>query len=339
MLPAVAALNEHLKTCIFVGDENQKFQRRGARFPRPFALAIGTAHGAASQVLSQCDDVVVIEETNKAYMPRERGISDWFDKDNDNIENLSGLTLCKRCGPAITSFLSALLAPMRPQLADFKSSDMAPATKLDHIMYCGSGWLTWEQLRDDLFFARRARDLLERPSLDTRLSSAHFKQQVVWHDVLFRALLVHVEWDLKHEVQEGERMLIICFLRRVSEPVAALLAAFLSEEDAKRVDVVLLDSAHGLTADRVHVIFSSRFVGSYDQLEGIQADPNRLYVAYARGRLATTVWMEQEPLALPSDAEVCWTDWMPEFENHPGKIFSRPAISNGLSLQLSDMRF
>ena len=58
-------------------------------------------------------------------------------------------------------------------------------------MYCGSGWLTWEQLRDDLSFARRARDLLERPSLDT--SSAPFKQQVVWHDVLFRELLVHVE--------------------------------------------------------------------------------------------------------------------------------------------------
>ena len=49
-------------------------------------------------------------------------------------------------------------------------------------------------------------------------------------------------------------MLIICFLCRVSEPVAALLPAFLSEEDAKRVDVVLLDSARGLNADRVHVI-------------------------------------------------------------------------------------
>ena len=118
-------------------------------------------------------------------------------------------------------------------------------------------------------------------------------------------------------------MLIICFLRRVSEPVAALLAAFLSEEDAKRVDVVLLDSARGLTADRVHVIFSSRFVGSYDQLEGIQADPSRLYVAYTRGRLATTVWMEQEPLGLPSGGDSedleCWRRWMPEFENHPAK--------------------
>ena len=108
------------------------------------------------------------------------------------------------------------------------------------------------------------------------------------------------------------------------EPVAALLAAFLPEEDAKRVDVVLLDSARGLTADRVHVIFSSRFVGSYDQLQGIQADPNQLYVAYTRGRLATTVWMEQEPLGLPRDGEGCWTGWMPEFENHPAKKLFSP---------------
>ena len=74
------------------------------------------------------------------------------------------------------------------------------------------------------------------------------------------------------EMQEGERMLIICFLRRVSEPVAALLAAFLSEEDAKRVDVVLLDSARGLTADRVHVIFSLQIRG---QLRSVARDSSR----------------------------------------------------------------
>ena len=173
---------------------------------------------------------------------------------------------------------------------------------------------------DDLSFARRARDLLERPGLDT--SSAPFKQQVVWHDVLFRALLVHVEWDLKHEMREDVDHLL-------SAPV------FLSPSQrcwlhsclrsAKRVDVVLLDSARGLTADRVHVNVSSRFVGSYDQLQGIQADPNRLYVAYTQGRLATTLWMEQEPLGLPSDAEVCWTDWLPEFENHPDKKLLSPS--------------
>ena len=187
-------------------------------------------------------------------------------------------------------------------------------------MYCGSGWLSWEQLRDDSPLARRGQSWWERPSLDT---SSGNKPQVAWHDVLFRALLLHVHWDLKHK---AERVLIVCFLRRVSEPVAALLAAFLSEEDAKRVDVVLLDSARGLTADRVHVIFSSRFVGCYDQLQGIQADPNRVYVAYTRGRLATTVWMEQEPLGLPSDGEEHWRSWMTEFENHPAKKSLSPTV-------------
>ena len=142
-------------------------------------------------------------------------------------------------------------------------------------------------------------------------------------------MLVHVAWDLQHEMQAGERILIICFLRRVSEPVAALLAAFLSEEDAKRVDVVdvvLLDSARGLTADRVHVVYSSRFVGRYDQLQWVQADPDRLCVAHARGRLALTVWMEQEPLGLPS-------------ETAQRKSPSGSPLGNGLSLQLSDMRF
>ena len=231
VMPAVAALNERFKTYIFVGDETQIFERRGGRSPRPFALANGPAHGAASQNDVENDVQLVNEEeeeewqVNKAYKPQERGVTDFLKKDNGNIENLSGPTLCKRCGPAITSFLSALLAPMRPQLVDFKSGDMAPATKLHHIIYRGSGWLTWEQLRDDSPLARRGRGFFERPSLDT--SSAPFdKPQVAWHDVLFRALLVHVDWDLK---QKGERVLIICFLRRVSEPVAALLAAFLSE--------------------------------------------------------------------------------------------------------------
>ena len=39
--------------------------------------------------------------------------------------------------------------------------------------------------------------------------------------------------------------------------------------------------------------------------------------------MATTVWMEQEPLGL--HAEVCWTDRMPEFENHPGKNLLSPS--------------
>ena len=339
VLPAVAALNEHFKTCIFVGDENQTFlnQRRG-QSPEQIPLVSGRAHGAASNLkkrkISESDDVkneveLVDEEEDsdseeefRANNGRLRGISDWLRTDNENIEHVSGLNQCKRCGPAITEFLSSLLTPMRQQLSRFQSSSMAPPTRLHHIIYAGSGWWSWEELCNyERTAANRARERKRSDAWQVWYSASNAtNEHVVWHEMLFRHLLVQVDWELRNEMQAGEKMLIICFLRRVSEPITALLAAFLSEEEAKRVDVVLLDSARGLTADRVHVIYSSRFVGRYDQFLGIQADPNRLYVAYTRGRLATTVWMEREPLGCPN--EECWEGWMPTFNNHPAKSAS-----------------
>ena len=62
VMPAVAALNEHFKTCVFVGDENQTFlnQRRG-QSPEQFPLVSGRAHGAASNLkkrkISESDDI------------------------------------------------------------------------------------------------------------------------------------------------------------------------------------------------------------------------------------------------------------------------------------------
>ena len=342
VLPAVAALNEHFKTCIFVGDENQTFlnQRRG-QSPEQFPLVSGRAHGAASNLkkrkISESDDikneVELVDEEEHSDSEEEfranivnvrlRGISDWLHTDNENIEHVSGLNQCKRCGPAITEFLSSLLTPMRQQLSCFQSSSMAPPTSLHHIIYAGSGWWSWEELCNyKRTAANRARE--RKRSYDAwqvcYSATNSTNEHVVWHEMLFRHLLVQVDWELRHEMEAGEKMLIICFLRRVSKPIAALLAAFLSKEDAKRVDVVLLDSARGLTADRVHVIYSSRFVGRYDQFLGIQADPSRLYVAYTRGRLATTVWMEREPLGFPN--EECWEDWMPTFTSHPAKSAS-----------------
>ena len=240
------------KTCIFVGDANQTFlnQRRG-QSPEQFPLVSGRAHGAASKnrKVSKLDDVkneveLVDEEELRVNNLMLRGTSDWFDKGNGNIEHLSGLTQCKRCGPAITKFLSFLLAPDHSfpvRVQQHGASNNAASHN------AGSGWWTWDELRD---YARTAAsgapqgDASKLWKVSYNAASSIPKQHVVWHEVLFRALLVQVEWDL-YEMQKGERMLIICFLRCVSEPVAALLAAFLSEEDAKRVDVVLLDSARG----------------------------------------------------------------------------------------------
>eukprot|EP00971_Amphidinium_carterae_P250985 4982291-Amphidinium_carterae.1 len=96
--------------------------------------------------------------------------------------------------------------------------------------------------------------------------------------------------------------MIICFLRRIADPLQRIVKAHFGEE-TQRVEVVLLDSARGLTAERVHVVHCSRFVGCYDQHQGIQSDPNREYVSYTRGRLSTTVWLEMEPLGTPEQAE------------------------------------
>ena len=90
VMQAVAALNERFKTCIFVGDENQKFERRGSRSPRPFALAIGPAHSAASQNDVENEVQLVNEEeepqeeeeeegewqVNKAYKPQTSCVSE-----------------------------------------------------------------------------------------------------------------------------------------------------------------------------------------------------------------------------------------------------------------------
>ena len=326
-----------------MGDENQTFlnQRRG-QSPEQFPLVSGRAHSAASNLkkrkISKSDDVKneveLVDEEEEEDSEEElrannlmlRGISDWLrDTDNENVEHVSGLNQCKRCGPAITEFLSSLLTPMRQELSCFESSSMAPQTMLHHIIYAGSGWWSWHELCNyEQTAARRAREREAcRDACKVWYSASNAtKEHVVWHEMLFRHLLVWVHWELREH--KGERVLIICFLHRVSEPIAALLAAFLSEEDAKRVDVVLLDSARGLTADRVHVTYSSRFVGRYDQFLGIQADPSRLYVAYTRGRLATTVWMEREPLGFPDeqrrgDHKIYW---MPELSNHPAKSAS-----------------
>ena len=109
---------------------------------------------------------------------------------------------------------------------------------LHHNIEVDSEWWTWDELCN---YERTAASRAQQPEVDrvwkVRYSATTAKwcpkEQVVWHESLFRHLLVHVHRELNSQMREGERMLIICFLRRVSQPVAALLAALLSEEDAK----------------------------------------------------------------------------------------------------------
>ena len=60
-------------------------------------------------------------------------------------------------------------------------------------------------------------------------------------------------FDVHWELSKGEDA---DHLRCVAKPVAVLLAAFLSDDDSNRLDVVLLDSAQGLTTDPECTLFS-----------------------------------------------------------------------------------
>ena len=232
VLPAIAALNDHLKTCIFVGDENQTLlnQRQG-QSPEQFPLASGRAHGAASKnrKVSKSDDVknevqlVDEEEELRVNNLMLRGMSDWFDKGNGNIEHLSALTHCKRCSPAIQ---------VSQVSADAHETTAFPVPVQQHGTSNNAAshnifWLRvvdWAQLCDyeKIVEAQRQAGASKLWKISFCATTTCPKQQVVWHEVLCRALLVHVEWD-PQEMHAGERMLIICFLCCVSEPVTALL--------------------------------------------------------------------------------------------------------------------
>ena len=88
----------------------------------------------------------------------------------------------------------------------------------------------------------------------------------------------------------------------------------------------------------MHVIFSSRFVGSYDQLQGIQADPNRLYVAYAGDDWQLLSGWSRSHLASQVMQKCVGQIGCQNSRTTQGKSFYRPASSNGSSLQPSDMR-
>ena len=59
------------------------------------------------------------------------------------------VTHCKRCRPAIAQCLRQLLGKLRPDLAKFESSTLAPPTVMERIFYCGAGWCAWEDLEMD----------------------------------------------------------------------------------------------------------------------------------------------------------------------------------------------
>ena len=252
------------KTCIFVGDENQKLQRRGApglpdRFHWQLAQRMaGPLRTFPSLTTSRTRFNLSMRRSCRSIRATCR-VSEAYQTGSTRQR--------EHRAPFRTNSLQEVW-PSHHQLSQLSAGNHETTACRFQVQQQGACieagshnvlW-PWRKLRDDSSFARRARDLWERPSLDT--SSAP-KQQVVWHDVLFRALLVHVEWDLKHELQAGE-LLSVVFKQTLTDCMRHTL-----EDD-------------------------------WQLLSG---------------------WSRS--LGLPSVAEKCWTDWFPEFENHPAKkIFS-----------------
>ncbi len=144
-----------------------------------------------------------------------------------------------------------------------------------------------------------------------------------------------VDWLREGGFQEP--VLIICYLRRVADPLKALVKELFRDSE---VQVKILDSIRGLTAQITYIVRRRRFVGELDQFSGIQADARREYIAYTRGRLKTVVFLEgangySTATQKPQDAwnqvarardDLLWHDWR---RGYFGDVFSLRESQHG----------
>jgi hypothetical protein len=65
------------------------------------------------------------------------------------------------------------------------------------------------------------------------------------------------------------------------------------------IKVLSVDSIRGVTSSFVHVVRARRHVDTPDQYFGIQGEKKREYICYTCGKVATTMWLEEEPHGVP----------------------------------------
>ena len=120
-------------------------------------------------------------------------------------------------------------------------------------------------------------------------------------------------------------MLVIAYLQRHFQSLREFLTTFLEQPAIKEqvaplsvacIKVVLLDSARGMTADYVHVIRASRRPDSRDQYWGIQAEPNREYISYTRGKYMCNMWLEVQPFGHPGQPAATFNAKGPRLQGH-----------------------
>ena len=199
------------------------------------------------------------------------------------------LGLCKRCGPKVTQFCNRVFRFLD---GGFDSHPCAPQTKLQFNFYSGQGW--W-------------------PTAFTQYG--RMCNDVAWHDKLFRCIgatilseLIDLEQSVLVWDPHAMMVLVACYLHRVLGPLAAYLKQLI--ENARQqgllqhtveanVQICIIDALTGPTAEVVHIVRHRRVTSEADQHKGNQSDPHRFYVGLTRGRISTTVWMEDKPFGLP----------------------------------------
>jgi len=104
-------------------------------------------------------------------------------------------------------------------------------------------------------------------------------------------------------------VLVACYLHRLIGALAAYLKEVVKQAKAQgllrrtteaNLQVCIIDTLTGPTAEVVHIVRHRRGTTEADQHKGIQSDPHRLYVGLTRGKISTTVWMEKEPFGMPA---------------------------------------
>ena len=271
---------ENLQTLVFLGDENQHLEHRYPAYTRsPWTASAEAAEDAQEEHPADISSRV----TRRA--PMHRAVTQW----------LRGSSVCRmvlsqsqRCGPQVTRFLSQWL----PFAQAYESADDAPQTILEHCYYTGSGWMSLQQRMDIEWQVGSAHSAPQERGTSSSDRSAD--ALVGWHTTLYNSIVTQLNFDLAW-LRSGNHgqppIVILCYLRRVAEPLQALVTKLFSTDE---VEVKILDSVRGLNADVAYILHHRRFVNSQDQFDGIQRDVNRWYVGYTRARRKLLVFLEGE---------------------------------------------
>ena len=286
---AATAGQPSIRTLVLIGDVHQRLKVKNPKYHRTPWVSSADAWVEEGRASIELDDEGDGED-DKARGPSpgassaasarelrnlaERFFSEWVDQCQGHR-----LTVCKRCGPKVTRFVSKMF----DFASDFKSSG-DQKTELWFVFYDGNGW-------SQTPFGYNAREKSKR-----RLD------HLGWHHSLYGTLLLMCKMDLlwiQSNLDESRRthppVAIAVPLERVARPLAVLC----NELFGDKVKVLTHHSIRGLSVNVVHGLRHRRWIDAEDQFAGVQEDPERDYMVATRGKDKTVMWLEVQPFGTP----------------------------------------